>query len=468
MVTNVPPITFGPNGPVAPSESAILAGVQADLNAAFGGNLNPSLSTPQGQIASSEAAIIGQSNDEFLFLANNFDPAFASGRYQDALARIYFIERLPAQPTVVQALCTGLDGVIIPAGALAQAADGNIYTCTEAGTIQGGSVTLPFACNVPGPIACPADSLNVIYQAIFGWNTINNPGDGVEGNVVESRAQFEARRAASVGKNSIGSLSSILGAVLDVAGVLDAYVTENTANSPATIGGVSLAAHSVFVAVVGGAALDVATAIWSKKAPGCDYNGNTVETVQDTNSGYAQPYPSYQVTFETPAALPVFFKVNIANNPQVPANAVTLIQNAIIAAFAGADGGARARIGSTIYASRFYAPIAALGPWVQIISIVIGSANNPAAAFNGSIAATALTVDSGTGIANGQILTDATGDVLPGTAIVSGSGTAWVVSNSQTVATEPMNTVAPALNDVVVNINQSPTINALDIAVTLT
>jgi hypothetical protein len=53
------------------------------------------------------------------------------------------------------------------------------------------------------------------------------------------------------------------------------------------------------------------------------------------------------------------------------------------------------------------------------------------ASTNGFISATTLTVDSGTGIAAGQIVTG-TG-VTPGTRVISGSGTSWVVSQSQTV-----------------------------------
>ena len=84
FTTNVPPPAFGNTGFVAPAESAILAGVQADWNSAFGGYLNPALETAQGQLATSEAAVIGQANAQFLALANGVDPAYASGRLQDA------------------------------------------------------------------------------------------------------------------------------------------------------------------------------------------------------------------------------------------------------------------------------------------------------------------------------------------------------------------------------------------------
>lgn len=475
-MTNVPIPSFGPNGFIIPSTSAVLAGVQEDINQAFGGNLNPALDTPQGQLATSEAAVIDEVNATFLFLTNQFDPAYASGRYQDALARIYFLERIASQPTIVQALCTGLEGVVIPEGAIALAEDGNQYVCTGAGTIPvGGSITLSFACAVDGPIPCPEGSLNQIYQAIPGWDSITNNSDGVIGGLVESRAQFEARRVASVAANSLGSLSSVLGAVLRVPGVLDAYVTENDSNEPATIGGVLLNPNSLYVAVVGGEADAVAQAIWSRKAPGCAYNGNQTVTVLDQSPGYSPPYPAYAVSFEVPTPLPILFSVVIADTTAVPADAATQIQNAIVSAFSGGDGGPRARIGAKLFASRFYAPVAVLGAWAQIVSIEVGSVNSPAAKFTAAIAGTVMTVSavSAGALAAGQTISDVTGHLVVGTTIVNqltgsagGIGT-YTVSNTQTVGSELMQSAVPNLFDIGVNINQVPTINAADIAVTL-
>lgn len=468
--TNVPGPTFGPTGFIAPPESEVLAGVTADNQAAFaaeGYTLNPALDTPQGQLASSLSAIIGNVNDTFVAMANQVDPAYATGRYQDAIARIYFLERNPSQPTVLQVACAGAVGVVIPVNALVQDGSGNRYAATEAGTIGGsGTITLPFANVIPGPTAVP-DAVS-IYQAIPSWDSATLVS-GVVGNATESRSAFEARRAASVALNSNGALSSILGAVLAVPNVIDAYVTENDSSSPQTIGGVALAANSVYVAAVGGEAQAIAEAIWSRKAPGCAYNGNTTETVLDTSPGYSPPYPAYSVSFEIPAGLAILFAVNIVNSAAVPADAATQIQNAIISAFAGGDGGPRARIGGTLYASRFYAPIAALGAWAQIISIEIGSANSAAASFTGAISGTTLTVSSVTGtIAIGQTLTDATGNLIPGTTITAGSGTSWTVSQSQTVTSEAMHSAVANLFSIGVNIDQVPTVVAPDIAVTLT
>ena len=460
--TNVPAPVFGPTGFIAPLESAILAGVAADLAAAFGGNLNPAPNTPQGQIAASETAIIGDCNDNLLLYTNLVDPAYSYGRMQDAIARIYFLTRNPAQPTSLQVACVGLTGVVIPVGALIQDQSGNIYACTAAGTIPAsGTITLPFANKTTGPVAVPAANTVSIYQAIPGWDAVS-VASGVLGNVVESSAAFELRRQNTVEGNSLGSIGSIIGAVAKVPGVLDYYGYDNAADAGVTFGGQFIAANSIYICVAGGAQAAVAQAILSKKGPGCSYSGNTTVVAYDSNPLYASPI-AYNVTYEVPTALPIAFTVTIKNSALVPSNALALIQTAIANAFSGADGGLRARIGSQLFASRFYAGVASLGVWAQIVSIVIGSPNAPASSFTGSISGSTLTVAAiGVGsIAIGQTVIGP--GVLGGTQVVSGSGSTWTLTNGQTIASETMVTVMPALNDLAVQINQVPTLDVNDI-----
>lgn len=439
MTTNVPSITIGPSGIVIPTESAILAGRIADLQSAFGGDLNPSLVTPQGQIATSDTAIIGAANDAFLEIANGFDPALNSGRFQDAVGRIYFLERIPAASTVVTAICSGLDGTFIPVNAQASDSAGNLYLATESGTISGGSVSLTFACATTGPTICLAGALNTIYQAIPGWDSITNTVEGVVGNDAETTAQFEARRQQSVALNASGQTGAVLAAVLAVPGVLDGFALENplsttsgaaftgviagnvltassvtgtlaqgqmlngagivsgtfitelvsstggagtaNVNIPQTVisesmtsavGGVRLVPNSIYVAAYGGASSDVGAAILRKKNPGCNYNGNTTVSVQDTNPAYTAGFPTYSVTYEIPTATPVKFAVAMQSNGNVPSDAIPQIKAAIVAAFTGTDGGLKSRIAGPIFASRFYGGIAALGAWAQIYSIQLG------------------------------------------------------------------------------------------------
>jgi hypothetical protein len=96
----------------------------------------------------------------------------------------------------------------------------------------------------------------------------------------------------------------------------------------------------------------------------------TYTVVDDVN--YVQPYPEYEIKWQTPSAVSVYFKVELADNNALPGNIATLVQNAIISAFNGEDGGTRARIGSTIYAGRYYAGVQAIdSDNVDIFSITI-------------------------------------------------------------------------------------------------
>jgi len=475
MATNVPTVIWGPTGFIEPTEANVLDGVTLDINAAFGGNLNPALTTPQGQLASSMAAVIGNVNDTFLFYSSQTDPAFAVGRMQDAIGRIYFINRNPAQPTTVQCTCVGLQGVVIPAGSLAQDTNGNTYRCAAAGTIPvSGNILLPFENLIPGPIPCPAGSLSAIYQSIPGWDTILNPSDGIIGVDVETRTQFEVRRSAAVAQNSLGSLPSVLGAVLNVAGVTSAYVTENNLNVGQTIGGVLLNPNSIFVCVNGGAAADIAHAIWSRKAPGCAYNGTTVVTVLDTSPIYVPPFPSYSVSFYYAVPLTIVFSIVLAASPAVPSNANQLIQAAIIGAFAGSDGGLPVAVAQPVFASRYYTTVAALGSWAQIVDILVGSVNSAAAVFNGSISSTTLTVSAmvSGNIGFGQSLIDTTGNIPPGVTVVGfitgsgGTGT-YSISTPLTVSSEQIFGVTANLFKIQPIITQIPVTAAGNITVTL-
>ncbi len=392
--TNVPQVQFTPTGLVIPQESAILAGVQQDQNAAFGGNLNPALTAPQGQLATSTTAIVANANTTFATFVNQVDPDTATGFMQDAIGRIYFLTRLPAVPTVVNLQCVGAFNTPIPIGAMAQDTSGNIYICQAAGVIPvSGTITLPFAAQVAGPTACPADTVTTIYQAIPGWDAVNNTSPGVAGANVETPAAFEYRRQQSVGINAQGSLPAIYAKLFAVPNVIDVFVTQNNTDSvqSGAFNGnpnstsYPCAARSIYAAVVGGSGVAVATALWQAANIGPGYQtatgsaGATVitESIQDT-SGYQYPIPTYTVAYIAPAATPIYFAVQLATNANLPANIVTLVQQAIIASFTGADGSLRARIGAIVLASKFYAPVSLIGPEVSILSILIGFTASPA------------------------------------------------------------------------------------------
>ncbi|MFT8720683.1 baseplate J/gp47 family protein [Acetobacter sp.] len=369
---------------MAPAEADILSGALDDINAALGGGANTDLSTPQGQLAMSFTAALGDALDQILAVINGVDPARASGRLQDAVGQLYFISRKGATATVVSVVCSGASGTVIPAGTRIQDQSGYYYVADgEISIGASGSATGTFSCAALGAVVCPPNTVS-IYQAIPGLTSVSNPTAGIIGSEEETRQQFEARRTASVEKNSVGSNEAIYGEVIGVSGVTDAYVTDNSADTALSIGGVSVAAHSLFVCVSGGTDDDVARSILRKKPPGCGYTGTTTVSISDDQSGY-NVAPTYSVQFTRPTVIPIYFSITLKNSSLVPSSAVASCIEAITSVFNGDYDGQKERIGGTVFASRYYCAVAAIGSWVKIVDIYVGTSANP----------TGLTADMG-------------------------------------------------------------------------
>ncbi len=131
-------------------------------------------------------------------------------------------------------------------------------------------------------------------------------------------------------------------------------------------------------------------------------------------------------------------------------------------------------IGQKIYVSNYYAPVAALGTWAEIISLFVGSANSASSSFTGYASGTVLNV---TAVASGalaanQNITDATGVVASGTTIVSQtSGTpggigVYNIGPPQIFASQAMFGVVATQLTQTVYIDQAPQISAANVSVT--
>lgn len=383
--TAVPDVTITENGLSVPDIADVLAGRLTDMSTALGGGASQSLSSPQGQIAQSDTEIIAQEYDKLLCLFNQINPDFSTGRFQDGIGRIYFMERIAAQGTVVTATCIGQVGTTIPAGSTAVDTSGYIYQSIDNAVIpSSGSVDVQFVNTTTGPILCASGSLNQIYRAVSGWDAVNNISPGVVGVDVESRIAFETRRRQSVARNSRNQDASTLAALLATDGVLDAYVWSNRTAETVNKGTTNfpILAHSVYICVYGGADTDVAESIFNTYNPGANMNGDTTFTVYD-NVNYMPPYPSYVMQWQKASPTRVYFKVNIDASLNPPSDITKQVKKMVATVFNGGyEGIGKARIGSTINAGKYYAPVISISPdTVGILSLEIsldGSLYGPA------------------------------------------------------------------------------------------
>lgn len=341
----------------APETSTIRSKVAADFVAAFNtGDGSPDLdteaATPAGQLVDAVTAYIAQANSEIMYVANQFNPLTAEGVFQDAIGAIYFITRKLAQPTSVLCVCYGLQGTVVPAGAIVQDEDGNRYAATANITIQAdGTATGQFDCTIPGPVDCPANTVTSIVTVIAGWDSVTNPSSGVTGRLQESQSDFEKRRFNSVAANAQGSALALQGALDALDGVVDCLVMENATSASTTVSGVTIPAHSVAISIYGGTDSDIAETIYQKKSAGCGTTGGTQVTYTDQET-----QATHTFNIIRPTTQDVSVVVNVDYSLALSATYIQDIKDAILADFNGENtdsGNTRIGMGQTVYASRF-------------------------------------------------------------------------------------------------------------------
>jgi uncharacterized phage protein gp47/JayE len=357
----------------ADSTATIRQGIVDDWENTFSdenATLNTESESPAGQIIDSEAVLVTAKDSALLELMNQFNPMTASGIFQDAIAAIYFLTRKVAQPTVVECQVMGLQGTTIPAGSVIENTDGFRLRSVGAVTIpEGGTASVEFETVDTGAISIGANTCTKIITVIAGWNTVDNAIAGVPGQLVESRASFEARRAQSVAANSHGSRLSLQGALYNIDGVLDCLVLENKSDSTVTKQGVSLISHSVAICIYGGNNDEIAEMVYNKLDAGCGTNGATTVTYISEDSAVN----TYQIV--RPDPVNVYVEVTINQTASTLSTVVDDVKNAVYNDFYGNDeqsGNIRRGCGQTIYASAFSVATIKTAGVTDLVSIEIG------------------------------------------------------------------------------------------------
>lgn len=353
------------NGIIAEDTAVIRSRVAGKWKSAFALNtdnaaLNTDAETPAGQLVDGETALIARKDSNLVYIANQFNPVTATGMFQDALAKLYFIERKIDQPTYVTCECTGLQDVVIPFGAIVESTDGYQFINTEPTTIaEDGTASITVRCSKTGAVSIPSHTLNKIVTVVAGWDTVDNTNAGVTGRARETQAEFENRRAASVANNSHGSAEAVRAKLAGIQDVVAVDVLENVTNAETTIQNVTVAGHSLCISIYGGDDTAIADVIYNSIGAGCGTTGNTTVTHTSTINGQAINFSYYILR---PTAKPVTMTLTVVSNTANQDNLLLQIKNAIIANFSGQTSSyARVTMGETLYASRFYPDVIALG-----------------------------------------------------------------------------------------------------------
>lgn len=318
--------------------------------------LNTDPETPQGQIIDSQVATVNQKDSEVLYLAQQFDPRTAEGRFQNALAEIYFIKRKPAINSYAMCTINGRAGTQINAGALIESEiDGTQWSLDQNVTIPAEeTITAKFTCLTEGAISASAGTLTKIVTTVTGWDAVTNATATV-GTLEESQSAFEQRRKDSVSLNARSTVNAVYANVSQCNGVIAVYAVDNKKNISETIDNYTLTPHSIFVSVIGGENEDIAKAIYNNLSAGCDYNGNTSVDITNEYSGAVET-----VKFYRPDVFNIYVKVQIQNNASLPDDYENIIKQAVYKNFYGLDDLKiknepllRLKMNDDLYSSRF-------------------------------------------------------------------------------------------------------------------
>ena len=315
-----------PAGLVTVDSSEIRKEFEEAYKQALGGEISTDSGTIEGYLIDNDTKFLTYAQQESANIANSFSVLTAKGRALDVVAGLWGYYRKAGEKTVVNAVLTGSSGTVVRAGSVASAGGVN-YVLLDTVTIgTAGTVSAQFQCVESGAITCAPSALNEIITTTKGWDAITNNQAGLVGYDEETDEQFRARITANwLNIRSTGTLGAIMDSVAQINGVLSALVRENMSNNEITIDNVVLSPHSIYLAVVGGKAEDIARTLYNKKTSGAGTNGGTTISYTDPSNGVVQNYQIKRADI-----LPVHIKIIYSNNYYTPVDVNEKIKSTLI------------------------------------------------------------------------------------------------------------------------------------------
>lgn len=295
-------------GVVLPDTSDILTSVQNEFRTAFGNDLVVDPSTPQGVLITAETLARDAVVRNNAALANQINPNVAGGTFLDAIWALTGGQRTKATRSTVTATIAGVPGAIVSAGARASVGAGGdefelISTVVIGST---GSVSGFFQSVEFGPIAAPVGALDSIVTPVLGWETVSNPAAALLGTATQSDVAARRARRNTLALQGVSLPEAITSAVYATEGVKSLSFRENETSAAATIDGVLMDPHSIYVCVDGGTDQDIAAALLQNKSLGAGWNGSVTVNVTEQASGQV-----YTVKFDRPTEITILAKVYV-------------------------------------------------------------------------------------------------------------------------------------------------------------
>lgn len=210
-----------------------------------------------------------------------------------------------------------------------------------------------------GPVEAQVDAVTEIVTPVLGWDSVRNNTVATLGTFAESDEALRERFRLSKAIRAISLTDSLYAALLEVEGVEQVRLYENTQNSVDTLG---QPPHSFRPVVLGGINQLVAEAIWKNRPLGIASTGNTSVTIKDSHDNLQV------VSFTRPIETPIYVSISLTEIDEgLPEGGVESIKEAVAEYI-----NKTRKIGGELVVSRLYTPANTVSGH-EIDSILIGT-----------------------------------------------------------------------------------------------
>lgn len=271
----------------------------AGLKQIYGADINTDSDTPDGQ----QINIYALAKQDILNLIvqnyNAKDPDQAVGVALDFLLQLCGIVRREGTFTQVLVDVTvddsiTLDGIDTDNPYTVADSAGTQFELVTTEAVVAGVHNLLFQAKDIGSVQVLANTITVPISIILGVTSINNPTVATTTGIdEETDAELRIRRQQSVALPAKGYFQSLLAGLLNIDEVTSAQVFENNTNAVDADG---IAAHGIWVIVLGGTDEDIANIIYLYRNAGCAMTGaESVDIIQIDSS-------IFEILFDRPTA----------------------------------------------------------------------------------------------------------------------------------------------------------------------
>jgi uncharacterized phage protein gp47/JayE len=354
-----------------PTQPDIFAYLLAQYQAVYGSLTTTDNSDPDIQWITNLSLMINDAFGAIQLVYNARSPLTAVGSDLDGICAISGIARIQGSYSVATLLIQGVPGTTIVTG-LVSDSGGNIWQLPNNIIIPNtGNISVQASCQTIGPISALTGTIINIVNPQYGWTSATNPSEATPGTGVETDSALRARQALSVALNAKTLVQATLATIAAVPGVTRLYTGPAVENPTGAVDSYGNPAHSISMVVEGGLNIDVATAIYDNKTPGCFTNGTTSVNVVDPNSG-----ATMTINFSRPAYVPIYVTMNVHGLPVLTTSMQLSIQTAVLNYINGLQIGENVTVSGLIASAMATMPNIKL-PTFSIQSTYAGTSASP-------------------------------------------------------------------------------------------